>query len=121
MPNSTPSSFTDLVELAHSEQNSRQCFQLQIKPEFISEYVQVHQQVWPEMSHALKECGWRNYSLFLREEDGLVIGYFEADDVEEARRLMNQHPVNAKWQAEMAQYFVPDAPETPLPQYFRLT
>jgi L-rhamnose mutarotase len=121
LPTSTPNRFTHLVEFAHSEQNSRQCFQLHVKPECIDEYVRVHQDVWPEMLNALTECGWRNYSLFLREEDGLVIGYFEADDVEEARRLMVQHPVNAKWQKEMAQYFVPGSPETPLPQYFRLT
>lgn len=120
MPNPRIASFTELIEPPNSEQNLRQCFQLQVKPEFIHEYVEVHQRVWPEMLDALKECGWRNYSLFLRETDGLVIGYFEADDVDEARRRMNDHPVNAKWQAEMAPYFVPDSPETALPQYFRL-
>jgi L-rhamnose mutarotase len=121
LPTPEPQNVIGIVETIHREQNSRQCFQLQVKPESINEYVRAHQNVWPDMLRVLKECGWRNYSLFLRVEDGLVIGYFEADDIEEARRLISQHPVNAKWQAAMSKYFVSDSPETPLPQYFRLS
>ena len=39
-----------------------------------------HRAVWPELLEALRDAGWRNYSLFLRE-DGMLIGYAEADDL----------------------------------------
>jgi len=46
----------------------RVCFLLQIRPERLDEYKERHRAVWPEMLEALRECGWRNYSLFLQKE-----------------------------------------------------
>ncbi|MEW2507798.1 L-rhamnose mutarotase [Amycolatopsis sp. CA-161197] len=83
---------------------ARYCFQLQVRPERMAEYAERHRAVWPEMQAALRETGWRNYSLFLRE-DGLLIGYVEADDLAAAQAAMAETEVNARWQAEMAQFF----------------
>ena len=51
----------------------RVCFTLQVKPERMAEYRDRHAAVWPEMLDALAGSGWRNYSLFLRD-DGLLVG-----------------------------------------------
>lgn len=83
----------------------RYCFQLQVRPERLAEYVERHRGVWPEMLAALRDTGWRNYSLFLRE-DGLLIGYVEADDLAAAQAGMAATTVNARWQTEMAPFFV---------------
>ncbi|HVK44491.1 MAG TPA: L-rhamnose mutarotase [Micropruina sp.] len=83
----------------------RVCFQLQVKPERMDEYVQRHAAVWPEMLAALRDTDWRNYSIFLRR-DGLLIGYFETDDLTAAQAGMAATAVNARWQAEMADFFV---------------
>ena len=56
------------------------------------------------MLQALKAAGWNNYSLFLRP-DGLLIGYFETENLEEARARMAATDVNARWQAEMSGFF----------------
>ena len=56
------------------------------------------------MLDALRETGWHNYSIFLRE-DGLLIGYLETPDFQKAREGMAGRPVNARWQAEMAPFF----------------
>ena len=82
----------------------RVCFQLQVKPGLIPEYTRRHAAVWPEMLQALKASGWNNYSLFLRP-DGLLIGYFETDNLEEAQARMAATDVNARWQAEMSGFF----------------
>lgn len=82
----------------------RMCFQLQVRPDRIEEYRDRHLAVWPDMLHALRETGWRNYSLFLRD-DGMVIGYFEAEDVDRAVAAMERTTANARWQAEMAHLF----------------
>jgi len=82
----------------------RVCFLLKVRQEKLGEYKQRHAHVWQEMQDALRESGWRNYSLFLRP-DGLVVGYLEADDFERCCANMKDHPVNAKWQKEMAPLF----------------
>ena len=82
----------------------RYCFNLQVRPERMTEYVERHRAVWPEMLQALRDAGWRNYSLFLRE-DGLLVGYVEADDLTSAQAAMAATEVNARWQAEMAPFF----------------
>ena len=83
----------------------RYCFQLQVKPERIAEYRQRHATVWPDMLQALHQTGWHNYTLFLRP-DGLLIGYVESPDIQAAQAAMDATEVNARWQAEMAEFFV---------------
>ena len=83
----------------------RVCFQLQVKPERLEEYTEHHRAVWPEMLRALKRSGWHNYSLFLRP-DGLLIGYVETPSLADARAAMAATDVNARWQAEMGEFFV---------------
>ena len=92
------------------------------RPERLAEYIAVHQHVWQDMRDALSNAGWRRYSLFLRPEDGLVVGYFESDDTAAAMRAMEDEDVNTRWQKEMAQYFVQPNGGTPeiLAQYFYL-
>jgi L-rhamnose mutarotase len=82
----------------------RVCFLLRVRPERLEEYKARHREVWPDMLDALRETGWSNYSLFLRE-DGTLIGYFETDDFERAQAAMAERDVNTRWQADMAQYF----------------
>jgi L-rhamnose mutarotase len=83
----------------------RVCFQLQVKPERIGEYVERHRAVWPEMLRAIERSGRRNYSLFLRE-DGLLIGYYETDDDAASARRLAGDPDTARWEAEAAELFV---------------
>jgi L-arabinose isomerase len=71
-----------------------------------------HRDVWPEMLAALSETGWRNYSLFL-DDDGLLVGYLETDDFKAALRGMEVTDVNARWQAEMTEFFELGSGERP--------
>jgi len=83
---------------------ARYCFCLQVRADRMSEYVQRHKAVWPDMLAALNDSGWRNYTLFLRD-DGLLVGYVEADDLSAAQAAMSALDVNVRWQAEMADFF----------------
>jgi len=82
----------------------RTCFLLKVRRDKLDEYKARHERVWPEMLKALRETGWKNYSLFL-QPDGLVVGYVEADDFNKCHEAMMKHPINARWQAEMAPLF----------------
>jgi len=103
----------------------RVCFLLKVRSEKVEEYKQRHVEVWPEMLRALKKAGWHNYSLFMRQ-DGILVGYFETSDFEEARIAMRNHPINGQWQAEMSEYFEPmanggvDESMIPLDEVFHL-
>ncbi|MFC5929950.1 L-rhamnose mutarotase [Cryobacterium melibiosiphilum] len=102
----------------------RVCFQLQVAPDRIEEYTRRHAAVWPDMLAALEATGWHNYSLFLRA-DGLLIGYFETDSLAAAQAGMAATEVNARWQAEMGEFFVdldgaPDAGFVQLTEVFHL-
>ncbi len=105
--------------------SERVCFTLSVRPDRLEEYRARHREVWAEMREALRRTGWRNYSLFLRA-DGLLIGYLESDDFASAQRGMEETEVNARWQAEMAEFFeLPDGarPDTGferLPEIFHL-
>jgi len=83
----------------------RVCFLLKVKPERLAEYKERHKAVWPDMLAALRETGWHNYSLFLRE-DGLLVGYFETPDLQSALAGMAKREVNERWQRDMAPFFV---------------
>ncbi|GGL12878.1 L-rhamnose mutarotase [Deinococcus radiotolerans] len=87
-----------------SPTHHRVCFLLQVRPERLEEYRKRHQAVWPDMLAALRDTGWHNYSLFLRD-DGLLVGYFETPDLHAAVSGMQTRDVNARWQADMAPYF----------------
>jgi L-rhamnose mutarotase len=82
----------------------RVCFRSSVQPELLEEYRRRHAAVWPEMLAALKDAGWKNYSLFL-DDDGLLIGYLECDDFDAVRARMALTDVNVRWQAEMATLF----------------
>ena len=110
--------------LDHTAQRSQQrcCFLLRVRPERLAEYIEVHQHVWQDMRDALSNAGWRRYSLFLRPEDGLVVGYFESDDTAAATRALEDEDGDTRGQTEMAEFIVQPSGGTPeiLAQYFYL-
>ena len=69
------------------------------------------------MLEALTRSGWHNYSLFL-DADGTLFGYLETPgSLDEAVAAMQAEPINERWQALMAPYFV--AGDTPADQQMR--
>lgn len=100
-------------------------FVLKVRADRLDEYRERHLAVWPDMLRALRDSGWRNYSLFLRD-DGLLVGYLETEDFAAAQAAMAATEVNARWQAEMAGFFEalddarPDEAMVPLTEIFHL-
>ena len=105
--------------------NQRICFCLQVKRDRLEEYKERHRAVWPEMLEALRQTGWHNYSLFLRD-DGLLSGYVETPNFEQALAEMAKTDVNRRWQAEMKEFFegepgrAADEKMRPVPEVFHL-
>jgi L-rhamnose mutarotase len=102
----------------------RICFQLEVKPELLDEYLQRHSPVWPEMLAEIAAAGRRNYSLFLAE-GGRIIGYYETDDDAAAQAYLAASPIAARWETEMGRFFMgldgrADQGVASLPEIFHL-
>jgi len=102
---------------------ARYCLLGHVDPKNLGEYREAHAAVWPELLVVLRDAGWRNYSLFLRD-DGLLIGYVEADDLAAAQAKVAQTEVNARWQAAMSKLFqsdgAPDEAWEVVPEVFNI-
>jgi L-rhamnose mutarotase len=99
-------------------------FQFKVRQDRLAEYKEHHRQVWPEMLEALRETGWHNYTLFMRN-DGLIFGYFETDqDLATAQSRMAARAVNTRWQEFMSEFMDantrPDETFVELEEYFHL-
>ena len=80
-------------------------FLLKVRQEKVAEYMKHHENVWQEMLQALRDSGWHNYSLFIRD-DGLLFGYFETEEsLAAAQAKMAEKEINTRWQEFMAPYF----------------
>lgn len=84
-------------------------FEMKIHPEMVDEYKQRHDDIWPEMSEALVRTGWRNYTIFFKD-DGTLFGYAECDESFQASLDgMSKEEINQKWQDDMSSFFqLPD-------------
>ena len=55
----------------------RMCRIIQVKPEILAEYKRIHAAVWPEILEAIAKSDVKNYSIFLREPENLLISYWK--------------------------------------------
>lgn len=76
---------------------------IQVKPDKVEEYKQIHANVWPELLAELKAAGMRNYSLWLGP-NGMEFGYLECDDWAATCAYLDKSEVHARWQAYMQNY-----------------
>ena len=77
---------------------------MQVKSECLEYYKNDHRSVDPELLEALSAAGVMNFSLFVRE-DGLLVGYFEAEDPAESWKRVGATDASRTWRAKMKSYF----------------
>jgi L-rhamnose mutarotase len=73
-----------------------------VKPEKLDEYLKLHAAAWPEVLQRLKECHFRNYSIYLGKlDDGnlYLFSYFEytGEDLEADGKRMGADPATKRW------------------------
>ena len=57
----------------------RMGFVISLKPETIPEYKRLHAAVWPEVLRDIAAANIHNYSIFLKEPENLLFGYWDID------------------------------------------
>ena len=72
-----------------------------IRPEKIDEYKRLHAAVWPGVLAKIADCNIKNYSIFLREPENLLFGYFEyhGEDFAADSARMAADPTTKEWWA----------------------
>lgn len=80
---------------------TRIAFKMKLKPGFETEYKRRHDEIWPELSEALRVAGISDYSIFL---DAETLSLFAVQKLAEGNRadLLPQHPVVRRWWDYMA-------------------
>jgi L-rhamnose mutarotase len=65
----------------------------------VAEYKALHAAVWPEILALISECNIKNYSIFLKEPENLLFGYWEyaGADFEADMAKMAANPKNQEW------------------------
>ncbi|MFK7859614.1 MAG: L-rhamnose mutarotase [Granulosicoccus sp.] len=65
----------------------------------VAEYKQLHANVWPDVLSKISECNIRNYTIFLKEPENLLFGYWEYHglDFEADAAVMAADPATQRW------------------------
>lgn len=65
----------------------------------VAEYKMLHRAVWPEILTLLSACNITNYSIFLKEPENLLFGYWEyvGSDFEADMKKMAGDQRNKEW------------------------
>jgi L-rhamnose mutarotase len=72
-----------------------------VRPEKLDEYKDLHANPWPELNAALSAANIRNYSIYLREPENLLFGYWEyvGTDFANDMKILAGLAVNKRWLA----------------------
>ena len=96
-------------------------FRMQLKPGVVDEYRRRHDEIWPELSAAIRAAGIYDYSIFLDEETLSLFAVLKLRDGETSAELPEQ-PVMKRWWDYMAPLMEVEADnrpqEWPLPLIF---
>lgn len=70
-----------------------------IDRERVAEYRALHASVWPGVLATLSACNIRNYTIFLKEPENLLFGYWEyhGEDLEADAARMAADPETQRW------------------------
>ena len=81
----------------------RYCFIIEIKEEYIKEYIDLHKNAWPEMVKAIKRAGVAEEIIY--NYKNLSIVFFECDDIDSVYRRLADEQIVQKWDALVNPWF----------------
>ncbi|MCT8161299.1 L-rhamnose mutarotase [Pseudoruegeria sp. SHC-113] len=70
-----------------------------LAPEKVEEYKRLHADVWPGVLAMISACNIRNYSIFLKEPENILFGYWEyhGSDFAADAAKMAADPETQRW------------------------
>ncbi len=70
-----------------------------LEPDKVAEYKRLHADVWPGVLKMISDCNIRNYSIFLKEPENVLFGYWEyhGEDFAADAAKMAADPETQRW------------------------
>lgn len=70
-----------------------------LEQEKVAEYKRLHADVWPGVLKMISDCNIRNYSIFLKEPENVLFGYWEyhGEDFAADAAKMAADPETQRW------------------------
>ena len=90
----------------------RQAFTMKLKPGTMAEYKKRHDELWPELAHAIHDAGIADYSIFLDEKTFTLFAVQKQTATNTVADLPN-HPIIKKWWAYMSPLMEVNADNSP--------
>ncbi|WP_420334639.1 L-rhamnose mutarotase [Roseibium sp.] len=72
---------------------------IRLEPDKVAEYKRLHADVWPGVLKMISDCNIRNYSIYLKEPENLLFGYWEyhGEDFAADAAKMAADPETQRW------------------------
>ena len=84
------------------------CFVMKIKPEFLTDYIEIHKNAWPELLKAAKESGAKNLLIYIYQNLSIVI--FECEDLDNVYENYGKYDVVKEWN-EKTESWIEESPK----------
>ncbi|MEO0978913.1 MAG: L-rhamnose mutarotase [Pseudomonadota bacterium] len=70
-----------------------------LEPDKVAEYKRLHADVWPGVLRMISDCNIRNYSIYLKEPENILFGYWEyhGEDFAADAAKMAADPETQRW------------------------
>ncbi len=81
----------------------RYCFVMELKPEHVKEYCDIHRNPWPEMIAEIRKAGAKE--LLIWNYKNLSIVYYECEDLDALYARLGELEVTKKWNAMVTPWF----------------
>jgi len=81
----------------------RYCIVIELKPEHIKEYCEIHRNPWPELLEAIKEAGARELLIWNYKNFSIV--YYECENLDGLYEKLGGLEVTKKWNMTVGPWF----------------
>jgi L-rhamnose mutarotase len=99
----SPGAPTNCYRMTDWQENGmeRKAWMIRLNAEKIDAYKQLHAKAWPSILEQIIACNIRNYSIFLREPENLLVGIYEyhGTDLDTDMKRMGEDPDTRRWWA----------------------
>ena len=96
--------FIQIIINREKEKNmKRYLFVIEIKPEFLKDYINIHNNPWTELLEEIKNAGAKE--LMIWNYKNLSIVYYECEDIDKIYKHMGETEVNKRWNMVVSPWF----------------
>jgi len=93
---------------------------MHLKPECVDAYVEYHRNVWPELEDAYHRAGVKDITCYLHDTTLIVTMEVDPEVYRGTDIARGRHPVEQRWQAEMAKLRADDLTTVAFEEVYRL-